>query len=216
MQVVLLVGPPGSGKGQQSEVLVGEGYVHLSTGDVLRRVITDPQHPMHDQIKEQMAAGKLVADDLIVSLVKDYLEGLPKDAKVVFDGFPRTLSQAETMVDMGLCPQMLICLVCDDELLHKRISGRWSDPASGRVYNTYFNPPKNPGVDDISGEPLVQRPDDREDVVADRIKTYQDKTYPMVPYFLQKGFTDAVRVVFIDASADIASVSGAVRSLLSK
>ncbi len=207
MDVVVFVGPPGSGKGQQANILMKKGFHHLSTGDMLRDVLSDPQHRMHKLVAEPMANGQLVADDVIVGLVSESLKSLPKGSRVVLDGFPRTVGQAKVMIGLGIIPKVVVCLVCDDSVLKKRISGRWSDPKSGRIYNTFFSPPKKPGLDDITGDPLVQRADDKKEVVEKRLGVYYKDTQPLVDYIYELSFKETIKIVFIDAAEKVDPVS---------
>jgi adenylate kinase len=181
---LILLGPPGAGKGTQAAFLCKRyGIPQVSTGDMLRAA-AKAGTATGLAAKRQMDAGQLVSDDVIVSLVKERLHE-PDCAKgYLFDGFPRTIEQAEAMRRAGVKIDYVIEIeVADEEILH-RMSGRRVHPGSGRSYHLEFNPPQVPGKDDITGEPLVQRADDREDTVRRRIATYHAVTKPLVNYYL--------------------------------
>ena len=184
--VVILLGPPGVGKGTQGVRLGRElGWAHVSTGDLLRAARRDGT-PLGKKAQEFMDDGRLVPDELIIDLVKDHLASLDEDQGVVFDGFPRTVPQAEALDQalptVGRGVDRVVVLEADADTLIKRISGRRSSP-NGRVYNIYFDPPKVDGICDETGEALIHRPDDQPETVKTRLQVYQDQTAPLVSYY---------------------------------
>jgi adenylate kinase len=180
---LILLGPPGAGKGTQASVIKDKfGIPQISTGDMLRAAVKAGT-PLGLEAKKVMDAGHLVSDDIIIGLVKERLKQ-PDSAKgYLFDGFPRTIPQAEAMkaANVGL-DYVLEIGVPDDEII-RRMSGRRVHPASGRTYHVKFNPPKVEGKDDATGEPLVQRDDDREETVKNRLEVYRKQTRPLVDYY---------------------------------
>jgi adenylate kinase len=180
---LILLGPPGAGKGTQASFIRERfGIPQISTGDMLRAAVKAGT-PLGVAAKKVMDAGQLVSDDIIIDLVKERLRQ-PDSAKgYLFDGFPRTIPQAEAMkaADLGL-DYVLEIDVPDEEII-TRMSGRRVHPASGRSYHVKFNPPKVEGRDDRTGEPLVQRDDDREETVKKRLEVYRAQTWPLVDYY---------------------------------
>jgi adenylate kinase len=179
----MLLGPPGAGKGTQASFIKERfGIPQIATGDMLRAAVKAGT-PLGVEAKKVMDSGKLVSDDIIVGLVRERL-GQPDCAKgYLFDGFPRTIPQADALRSSGVPLDYVLEIdVGEDELL-ERISGRRVHPGSGRNYHVKFHPPKVPGKDDETGEPLVQRPDDREETVRHRIDVYKKQTRPLVDYY---------------------------------
>jgi adenylate kinase len=181
---ILLLGQPGAGKGTQAQYLVARyGIPQISTGDMLRAAIRSGS-ALGAQAKGYMDRGVLVPDALVIELVKERV-AQPDAAKgFILDGFPRTLAQAEALREAGIDIDHVVDFLVDDDEILRRMSGRRVHPASGRSYHVHFNPPKVAGVDDVTGEPLVQRPDDQEDTVRTRIATYHDQTKPLVDYYV--------------------------------
>ena len=184
--VTIFLGPPGVGKGTQGVRLAEtEGWAHVSTGDLLRAARREGSD-LGKQAQAFMDAGELVPDDLILALVEEHLAGLGAEASVIFDGFPRTTPQAEglgkTLASLGRAIDRVILFQADDELLVKRISGRRSSP-SGRVYNVFFEPPREEGICDDTGEALIHREDDTPQTVRRRLEVYDEQTAPLVDYY---------------------------------
>ncbi|WP_297840801.1 adenylate kinase [Pseudomonas sp.] len=180
---VILLGAPGAGKGTQAKFITEKfGIPQISTGDMLRAAVkagTD----LGLKAKSVMDSGGLVSDDLIIGLIKDRL-AQPDCAKgVLFDGFPRTIPQAEALLNAGLEIDNVVEIAVDDEEIVKRISGRRVHEGSGRVYHLIYNPPKVAGLDDVTGEPLVQRKDDVEATVRHRLEVYHAQTKPLVAFY---------------------------------
>jgi adenylate kinase len=180
---LILLGPPGAGKGTQAAFLCDRfGIPQISTGDMLRAAIKAGT-PLGLAAKTVMDAGHLVSDDVIIGLVKERLKR-PDCAKgYLFDGFPRTIPQAEAMKAGGVGIDYVLEIDVPDEEIIVRMSGRRTHPGSGRTYHVKFNPPKAEGRDDVTGEPLVQRDDDREETVRKRLEVYRAQTRPLVDYY---------------------------------
>src|SRR5262245_34085636 len=180
---LILLGPPGAGKGTQAERLRQKfGIPQISTGDMLRAAVKAGT-PLGVAAKKVMDSGQLVSDDIIIGLVKERLKE-PDCAKgYLFDGFPRTIPQAEAMKAAGVAIDCVLEIDVPDAEIIERMSGRRVHPASGRNYHVKFNPPKVAGRDDQTGEPLVQRDDDREEVVRKRLEVYRSQTRPLVDYY---------------------------------
>lgn len=180
---LILLGAPGAGKGTQAAFICQKyGIPQISTGDMLRAAVKAGT-PLGLAAKKVMDSGALVSDDIIIGLVKERL-AQPDCAKgFLFDGFPRTIPQAEAMKQAGVKLDYVLEIDVPFEAIIERMSGRRSHPASGRTYHVKFNPPKVADVDDLTGEPLVQREDDKEETVRKRLQVYADQTRPLVDYY---------------------------------
>ena len=180
---LILLGPPGAGKGTQAKYITEKyGIPQISTGDMLRAAIKEGT-PLGLAAKQVMDAGQLVSDDLIIGLVKERL-AQPDCAKgYLFDGFPRTIPQAEALKSSGVALDFVLQIDVPDSEIVTRMSGRRVHLASGRTYHVVFNPPKVEGKDDETGEALVQRDDDREETVKKRLEVYHSQTAPLVQYY---------------------------------
>lgn len=184
---VILLGPPGVGKGTQGVLLAeGKHWKHMATGDILRSHRREGT-PLGREAQKYMDAGELVPDQLIVAMVKDTLAGLPAAQGVVFDGFPRTVPQAEALDaalgEIGRQVDRVVVLEAEDEVLVKRIAGRRSCPDCGSVFNVYMNPPVQEDVCDKCGGSLVHRPDDNPETVQNRLNVYSAQTEPLVRFY---------------------------------
>ncbi|OUM06245.1 adenylate kinase [Pseudomonas syringae] len=180
---VILLGAPGAGKGTQAKFITEKfGIPQVSTGDMLRAAVKAGTE-LGLKAKSVMDAGNLVSDDLIIGLIKDRLAEPDCANGVLFDGFPRTIPQAEALLNAGLEIDHVLEIAVDDEEIVRRMSGRRVHEGSGRIYHTIFNPPKVEGKDDVTGEPLVQRKDDVEETVRLRLKVYHDQTKPLVEFY---------------------------------
>ena len=180
---VILLGPPGAGKGTQAH-FIREKYriPQISTGDMLRAAVKAGT-PLGVAAKKVMDAGQLVSDEIIIGLVTERLKQADCRQGYLFDGFPRTIAQAEAMKREGVDVDFVIEIEVDDGEILRRMSGRRVHPASGRSYHVRFNPPRQPDKDDVTGEPLVQRDDDREETVRKRLEVYRAQTRPLVDYY---------------------------------
>ena len=182
MRLVLL-GPPGAGKGTQAGFIREKfGIPQISTGDMLRAAVKAGTE-LGIAAKKVMDAGQLVSDDIIVGLVKERLKQPDCARGYLFDGFPRTIPQAEAMTASHVVLDYVLEIDVPDEEIITRMSGRRVHPASGRTYHVKFNPPRAAGRDDVTGEPLVQRDDDREETVRKRLEVYRAQTRPLVDYY---------------------------------
>ncbi len=180
---LILLGPPGAGKGTQAGILSKKFAIpQISTGDMLRAAVKAGT-PLGIAAKKVMDAGQLVSDDIIVGLVTERLKEADCRPGYLFDGFPRTIPQAEALAKAGVALDYVLEIDVPDDEIIVRMSGRRTHPGSGRVYHERFNPPKTPGKDDVTGEPLVQRDDDREDTVRKRLEVYRRQTRPLVAHY---------------------------------
>lgn len=180
---VILLGAPGAGKGTQATFITKQFNIpQISTGDMLRAAVKAGTE-LGLKAKSVMDSGGLVSDDLIIGLIKDRLSQPDCANGCLFDGFPRTIPQAEALKNAGLAIDHVVEIKVDDEEIVQRISGRRVHEGSGRVYHTIHNPPKVEGVDDVSGEPLVQRKDDVEETVRHRLSVYHAQTEPLVEFY---------------------------------
>jgi adenylate kinase len=182
---VILLGPPGAGKGTQAAFIAERyGVPQISTGDMLRAAVTADTR-LGRKAKQFMDAGQLVPDQLIIDLVKERISQ-PDCAKgFLFDGFPRTIPQAQALREEHIPIDYVVEIVVDDEQIIRRMAGRWVHLPSGRTYHEVFNPPATPGKDDVTGEDLVQREDDREETVRERLAVYHAQTKPLVEFYSQ-------------------------------
>lgn len=180
---LILLGAPGAGKGTQAAFICQKyGIPQISTGDMLRAAVKAGT-PLGKAAKQVMDSGGLVGDDIIIGLVKERLSQ-PDCAKgFLFDGFPRTIPQADAMKDAGVRLDYVLEIDVPFDAIVERMSGRRSHVASGRTYHVKFNPPKVAGVDDVTGEPLIQRDDDKEETVTKRLQVYASQTRPLVDYY---------------------------------
>lgn len=191
---LILLGPPGAGKGTQAQS-ISETYdiPQISTGDMLRAAVAAGSE-LGLKAKAAMDAGGLVADDIIIGLVKERIQADDCSNGFLFDGFPRTLAQAEALKAAGVEIDGVVEIVVPDDDIVKRLSGRRSHPASGRVYHVIFNPPKVEGVDDVTGEPLIQRDDDVEETIRNRLATYHAQTEVLSSFYRSLDGTDLIQV----------------------
>ena len=180
---LILLGPPGAGKGTQASVIKERlGIPQISTGDMLRAAVKAGT-PVGQAAKKIIESGKLVSDDVIVNLVIERMKAPDCRNGYLFDGFPRTIAQAEAIRNSGIDVDYVLEIDVDAEIIIDRMSGRRTHPASGRTYHVRFNPPKVEGRDDVTGEPLVQRIDDREETVRKRLQIYREQTRPLVDFY---------------------------------
>lgn len=214
---IILLGPPGAGKGTQAASLCDSyGIPQIATGDMLRAAVKEGT-PLGVEAKKVMDAGGLVSDDIIIGLVKERLTRPDCAGGFLFDGFPRTIAQADALKDGGIGIDYVVELQVEDEEIVKRMSGRRVHPGSGRVYHIEHNPPREPDRDDVTGEPLVQRDDDREETVRERLRVYHEQTRPLVAYYsswAERGGDGAPRYVAIDGQGSVDEVQARIREAL--
>lgn len=179
---IILLGAPGAGKGTQAKYITDAYKIpQISTGDMLRTAVK-ADSPLGQQVKDIMAAGGLVSDDIIIGLVKERIAQDDCKNGFLFDGFPRTIPQAEALEAAGVEIDHVLEIDVDDEIIVQRLSGRRVHPNSGRIYHVDHNPPEKEGFDDVTGEPLIQRDDDKESTVRNRLAVYHEQTKPLVNY----------------------------------
>jgi adenylate kinase len=213
---LILVGPPGCGKGTQSPKVVEEFCVcHLATGDMLRAAVSAGTE-MGKEAQKVMQAGGLVSDDIVVGIIKETLANRRDCEKgFVLDGFPRTVPQAEKLEELlkttGKEINSVVEFSVDDEVLTERIAGRWIHKASGRSYHTKFHPPKVPGKDDETGDDLIQRPDDNVATLSARLKNYHEQTSPVLEFYNQRG-----KLRTLNADQPAPKVWSEVKSIIEK
>jgi adenylate kinase len=180
---VILLGAPGAGKGTQANFIKEHyGIPQISTGDMLRAAVKEGTE-LGIAAKEVMDAGGLVSDEIILGLVRERIQQDDCENGFLFDGFPRTLAQAEAMKEQGVKIDSVVEIAVGDNEIIKRMSGRWVHPSSGRTYHVIYNPPRSEGKDDETGEDLIQREDDKEDTVRERLRVYHEQTKPLSDYY---------------------------------
>lgn len=214
---VILLGAPGAGKGTQAQLIMETfGIPQISTGDMLRAAVKAGT-PLGLQAKDVMTAGGLVSDDLIIALVKERISAGDCARGFLFDGFPRTIPQAEALLEAGVNIDHVIEIDVPDEEIVARLSGRRVHEASGRVYHVTHNAPKHEGLDDATGEPLIQRPDDKEETVRKRLAVYHEQTKPLVGFYQElaaSGKSDAPKYTRIAGVGSVDSIRTQLLSVL--
>lgn len=215
--IVILLGPPGVGKGTQGKILCDTlGLSHLSTGDLLRAARREGTE-LGQQAQAFMDRGELVPDDVIVGMVREKLQELGPDAGVVFDGFPRTVPQAEALdralIDIARKVDRVVALTADDAVLMRRLSGRRSCPENGEVYNVFTSPPAQEGICDSCGAELVHRKDDTPETVQNRLEVYRELTEPLIGHYERAPGTP---VITVDGDQDVDDVQTALRAALGR
>jgi adenylate kinase len=200
---IILLGGPGSGKGTQAQFITEKYAIpQISTGDMLRAAVRAGT-ALGVAAKKVMDAGGLVSDEIILGLIKERITQTDCANGFLLDGFPRTIAQAEGLQVMGVELDNVVEIAVSDEEIIKRMSGRRVHSASGRSYHVLFNPPKTEGIDDVTGEPLIQRDDDKEETVRKRLDVYHEQTKPLVDFYSSKA---AIGVVKFASVAGIGSV----------
>lgn len=213
MRIVLL-GSPGSGKGTQARFITEQFNIpQISTGDMLRAAVRAGT-PLGLEAKQIMDAGLLVPDDIILNLVRERIGEDDCRNGFLLDGFPRTIPQAEGLDRMDIRLDQVVEIRVDDEAIVARMSGRRVHPASGRSYHLIFNPPTVEGVDDLTGEPLIQRDDDREDTVRKRLAVYHAQTRPLVDYYRQQAETGTVRFASLEGIGSVNDIRDRIFAVL--
>jgi len=203
---IILLGPPGAGKGTQASFIREVFNIpQISTGDMLRAAVSAGT-PLGLQAKKIMDAGDLVSDTIILNLVKERILEEAWQSGYLFDGFPRTIVQAEGLKEIGVIIECVVEIQADDDEIVRRMSGRRVHLASGRTYHVIFNPPKQANIDDLTGEPLIQRDDDAEDTVRKRLQVYYEQTVPLIEYYLNMaviGGVSALKYLQIDGMGEV-------------
>ena len=214
---LILLGAPGAGKGTQATFICRHfGIPQISTGDMLRAAVKAGT-PLGITAKQVMESGALVSDDLIIALVKERLAQPDCAGGFLFDGFPRTIPQADAMKDAGVMLDAVLEIDVPDAAIIERMSGRRAHLPSGRTYHIKYNPPKVDGVDDVTGEPLIQRDDDKEETVRKRLEVYQRQTRPLVDYYGQgvaRGDAGAPRYAKISGTGSVEEITARVMAAL--
>jgi adenylate kinase len=203
---VILLGPPGAGKGTQAQYICDAyGIPQISTGEMLRAAVKSGT-PLGTRVKRVMDSGALVSDDIIIALVEDRIA--QKDCKngFLFDGFPRTIPQAEALVAANIELDYVVEIVVPDDEIVRRLSGRRVHPASGRVYHVIYNPPRVPDRDDETGDELVQRSDDKEETVRARLAVYRDQTLPLVDFYKKRSQIATVKYRRVDGRGKVEEI----------
>ncbi len=215
---IILLGAPGAGKGTQAKFLTEKfGIPQISTGDMLRSAVNAGTE-LGLRVKDVMASGGLVSDEIIIALVKERI--LQEDCQngFLFDGFPRTIPQARAMKDAGVIIDNVVEIFVEDEEIVSRLSGRRVHPESGRIYHVIYNPPKQDGVDDMTGEALIQREDDQEDTIRTRLDVYHQQTEPLVDFYKNLGSQEgspAPTYVRVEGVGDVSEIKEQLFSALS-
>ena len=212
---IILLGPPGAGKGTQAETLCKAFTIpHISTGNMLREAV-DEETELGLEAKALMDAGILVSDEVIVGLVEDRISKGDCKNGFLFDGFPRTIPQAQALVDRDIPIDAVIEIHVPDQDIIERMSGRRMHPGSGRNYHVIYNPPKIDGKDDLTGEDLVQREDDEPETVKDRLKVYEDQTAPLIDLYSEMSNQEKLKYIKVSGTSTPEDVSSEILSMLS-
>jgi adenylate kinase len=207
---IILLGPPGAGKGTQAKFLCDAyGIPQISTGDMLRAAVSAGSE-LGLRVKAVMDSGALVSDDIIIELVRARITQSDCANGFLLDGFPRTIPQAEAMDDAGVAIDAVVEIRVPDEDIVQRMSGRRVHADSGRVYHIDFNPPREAGTDDETGEPLIQREDDKEGTVRERLAVYHRQTQPLAAFYKDKSHTTALEFAAVDGRGEVGVVHQAI------
>lgn len=206
---IILLGPPGAGKGTQANLIKEKFNIpQISTGDMLRAAVSAGTE-LGKEAKKVMDAGGLVSDDLIINLVKERISEDDCTNGYLFDGFPRTIVQAEAMISANIDAGYVIEIKAEDGVIINRMSGRRAHLASGRTYHVEFNPPKVEGRDDVTGEELVQRDDDKEETVRNRLDVYHEQTSPLIKFYTEEANKDdaIIKYISVDGMQEVNTVT---------
>ena len=211
---IILLGPPGAGKGTQAQFICREfGIPQISTGDMLRSAV-NAGSTLGKKVKTVMDSGALVSDEIIIDLVRERIAADDCANGFLFDGFPRTIPQAEALQAAGVDIDCVMEISVPDQEIIKRMSGRRVHSASGRTYHVVYNPPKKEGRDDVTGEPLIQREDDREDTVKERLQVYREQTQPLIGFYSKKANGDKLRYVTVNGLGNVEEIQKQIIELL--
>ena len=211
---IILLGPPGAGKGTQAETLCKTFSIpHISTGNMLREAVEE-ETDLGLEAKALMDAGILVSDEVIVGLVEDRISKADCEKGFLFDGFPRTIPQAQALVNRDIFIDAVVEIHVPDEDIIERMSGRRMHPGSGRNYHVVYNAPQIDGKDDLTGEDLVQREDDKPETVKDRLKVYEKQTAPLINFYSEMSEQDDLKYVKVSGTSSPEEVSNEILSKL--
>ena len=204
---IILLGAPGAGKGTQAQFICEKyGIPQISTGDMLRAAVK-AKSDLGKQVEEVMVSGGLVTDDIIIALVKDRIKESDCGNGFLFDGFPRTIPQAAALIEGDIQIDIVLEIDVNDEEIVKRLSGRRVHVESGRTYHVVYNPPKLAGADDVTGEALIQREDDKEETIRNRLNVYHLQTKPLVDFYTKLSNSDTnVRVIKVNGLAKVDAI----------
>ncbi len=206
MKNIILLGPPGAGKGTQADLICDLFDIpKISTGDMLREAVTSGSE-LGIKVSEILDSGALVSDEIIGSLIEDRLTKPDCVNGSLFDGVPRTIGQAEQLAAMGIDFTHVIEIQVADETIVNRMSGRRVHPGSGKNYHIEFNPPMNEGIDDDTGEPLIQREDDKPETVLKRLNVYQEQTKPLTDFYMNLSNSGTLKFIKVDGSNSVENV----------
>jgi adenylate kinase len=211
---IILLGPPGAGKGTQAETLCKTFSIpHISTGNMLREAVEE-ETDLGLEAKALMDAGILVSDEVIVGLVEERISKVDCEKGFLFDGFPRTIPQAQALVNRDIFIDAVVEIHVPDEDIIERMSGRRMHPGSGRNYHVVYNAPQIDGKDDLTGEDLVQREDDKPETVKDRLKVYEKQTAPLINFYSEMSEQDKLKYVKVSGTSSPEEVSNEILSKL--
>lgn len=211
---IILLGAPGAGKGTQAQFIMEKFAIpQISTGDMLRAAIKAGTE-LGKQAKAVIDAGQLVSDDIILGLIKERIAQDDCEKGFLLDGFPRTIPQADGLKAMGVDVDYVIEFDVADDVIVERMAGRRAHLASGRTYHVVYNPPKQEGIDDITGEPLVVRDDDKEETVRARLGVYHDQTAPLIQYYQAEAKAGQTQYLTFDGTKPVAEVSKDIEKAL--
>ena len=211
---IILLGPPGAGKGTQAQFICEHfGIPQISTGDMLRSAVSAGSE-LGKRVKAVMDSGALVSDEIIIELVRERIMAADCAGGFLFDGFPRTIPQAEALDVAGVEIDRVVEIVVPDEAIVSRMSGRRVHPASGRVYHVTFNPPRIEGKDDVTGEALILRDDDREETVRERLSIYHQQTHPLVEFYRSRTAESTVQFGQVNGLGEVKEIQSRILRVL--
>jgi adenylate kinase len=203
---VILLGPPGAGKGTQAQFICEQFEIpQISTGDMLRAAVSAGSE-LGLRVKSVMDSGALVSDEIIIELVKERITAADCANGFLFDGFPRTIVQADALKVAEVDIDVVLEISVPDEEIVSRLSGRRVHPGSGRTYHVEYNPPAVEGKDDVTGEALIQREDDKEATVRERLSVYREQTQPLIGYYSDKADNSDLRYITVDGLGEVAEI----------
>ena len=213
---IILLGAPGAGKGTQSNFLKEKFKIpQISTGDMLREAVSENSE-LGQKAKVFMDSGQLVPDQLIIDLVKERIQKNDCNYGFLFDGFPRTIPQAEALLAASINIDLVIEIYVSDEVIIERLGGRRVHPKSGRIYHIKYSPPKTDGLDDITGEPLIIRDDDSKETIIKRLHTYHQQTEPLINFYKNLASKNNLHFIEIDGEKKPEEINNTLENLLKK